>query len=270
MGRPLAKIPRSEETAALEALAFNGVCEEHFERLRLDPDYARRIAFFMRCGGIVPALDHATAKAILGSHYFGVIEWEKHFRIPYNDDERFEVFDCFPWGRDVLEGPCPFTPEKKVWETHFAFLGLPQLLDPLTMRYWSRVYPDRVRPSEAAVWTSNSFLQVTCGFRWYLMPLVALQHRGGLLSYEEWVAQIPVQYEMAWAVEELTMALLYHMMTGRVPVQDARVRCRDGREGPDGGPALAMGFGEDGIVIFQDTLCLNFGIALSRKLPLIA
>lgn len=68
--------------ATLRALQDYGVTHEHLARLRAEPDYAKRVAEFMLCGGIIEDNIHQKmVRKTMGKNFFGVKEAIKLFGV---------------------------------------------------------------------------------------------------------------------------------------------------------------------------------------------
>lgn len=81
MGNLLKETPYSEITASLEALARHGITRKHLDRLRAEPDFAKRVTKFMLCGGYESTTSQKQAREIMSKNFFGVEEAIQHFGV---------------------------------------------------------------------------------------------------------------------------------------------------------------------------------------------
>jgi len=218
--------------ATLKALQDNGVTVEHLARLRAEPDYAKRVARFMLQGGLVGSTHQKLARAILGKNFFGVEEWSSLYGVNFSNKQLREVAE-FPWSENVLNAPCPFYKGKSVKETHFAFLGLDTFKGkPLTILKWQELHPASGQPKFYSYapynWYSKEKFsnELTCGFRWYLMPLEIVP-KSTDKTYAEQTAMLSADYEVPLAIEEVTKVILYYRKNGIYLNPKRYGRCQD-------------------------------------------
>ncbi len=208
-------------------------------RLKSDPAFRNQAADALvdkvyRSGPMPPRV----ARRIMGEgRFWGLEEW----RSAFGPEAAATDVPDFPWGVDVLTGPCPFDPKKLLRETHFAFLGLDRLHDePLTILKWQELHPasgpirfDLYGPD---AWFASYPLatSTTCTVRWYLMPVdTVLAYR----RYEEQERALPEEYEITAAVAEVTKDILCARLTGSRPNTKKFSRCRE----HTGGSYVAVG-----------------------------
>jgi len=55
--------------------------------------------------------------------------------------------------------------------------------------------------------------ELTCGFRWYLMPLEIVPNSTSK-TYQEQLAMLPTDYKVSLAIEEVTKEILYYRKNG--------------------------------------------------------
>ncbi len=147
----------------------------------------------------------------LSKNFWGPKEWELYFNVKLTKKQLNKV--KFPWGRKVLDAPCPFHSEKSIKETHFAFLGLPDLFnEPLTILKWHEILSDKDQPKfyfDEPWYANQEFAQDSvCDLRWYLMPLEVIPNSTNKI-YQAQVMMLPKEYGVPKAVEEVTKVLLY-------------------------------------------------------------
>lgn len=188
------------------------------------------------------------AQKILGKNFFDLSDWIKYVFLPFGlpvclpSKELFFEWSTrgFPWGEDILNSPCPFNSGRRVWETHFAFLGIEQCLPDtsLTAIKWNELFQEKFqrelisfelgRFDHKAHLQEPSTSQVACKFRWYMMPLVTdeLKLKG---TYEQQRALLPKEYEVPTVIEEISRSLLYFLKYKTFPVRqdDFLNRCAE-------------------------------------------
>lgn len=258
--------------ASLKSLQDNGVTLDHLARLRSDADYAKRIAEFMLRGGIDGSVHCKLARALMGQNFFGVEEYATLYGVNFSKKQLREVSE-FPWGEDVLNGPCPFNKSKAVRETHFAFLGVDKLNgSPLTITKFQELHPASGQPkfysyAPSSWYTGHPFaVDKTMKLRWYLL-LKDIVPNSTSTNWNNQKAMLPAEYEVPTAVEETAKDLFTQRKTGVYP--NLKVYARVDDLSSDGyrvyvgvchdGGVNVVGWGDDG----GD----GVGLGASRKLP---
>jgi hypothetical protein len=128
----------------------------------------------------------------------------------------------FPWGEDVLNGPCPFNKGETVSETHFAFLGITALNGaPLTVAKWLELHPATGQPKfyfNQNPWHAGQPHTdvATTELRWYLM-LKDIVPGSMDKTPEEQVAMLPPEYEVPTTIMEVTKDILVFRKTNERP-----------------------------------------------------
>lgn len=202
-----------------------------FDRIRTDRIFTDRLAEFALRGGLEVPTYQELARVIPGRNIFRPEEWEALYGVRFTNKQLREITE-FPWSEDVLNAPCPFNKGKRVAETHFAFLGLDKLNGkPLTILRWHELHPATAQPrfySEADPWyrTERFASEVTCEFRWYLMPFEIVPNPERK-SYREQVAMLPYEYEVSTAIAEVTKYILTFRKGGIYPNSNSWGQCRD-------------------------------------------
>ena len=211
-----------EVGATLKSLQDNGVTLDHMARLRSDPAYAKRIAEFMLRGGIDGSVHYKLARALMGQNFFGVEEYATVYGVNFSKKQLREVSE-FPWGEDVINGPCPFNKGKTVRETHFAFLGIDKLNgSPLTIMKFQELHPASGQPKFYNYAPSSWYHQQafatdkTMKLRWYLL-LKDIVPNSTSTSWDDQKAMLPTEYEVPTAVEETAKDLYTQRKTGTYP-----------------------------------------------------
>lgn len=244
-----------------------------FDRIRTDKSFADRVADFMLRGGLDGSVHYKLARAIMGKKFFGVEEWSTLYGVNLSKKRLQEVAE-FPWGKNILNAPCPFVEGKSIRETHFAFLGLDAVKGkPLTILKWQEIHPVSGQPRFYSYAPGNWYAKEefastpVCGFRWYLMPLEIVPKSADKKTYRDQVAILPAEYEVPLAVEEVSKDLLYYRKNGVYLNPQRYGRCRD--VSSDGlrvfvGFFVSKGLGVDSL----DGGCSSsVGLAASRKFP---
>lgn len=258
--------------ATLKALEDNGVTLEQLAWLRADPDFAKVVAEFIRKRCIGGSVRYNLAiRKIMGRNFFGVEEWQIFFGVNFSEKQLQEIAD-FPWEENILNSPCPFNEDKKIKETHFAFLGLAAINEkPLTILKWKELYPEIPRPRFYMPNPTDSrfiknaltegFMQeAICEFRWYLMPLEIFSSSINK-TFEEQSTMLIEKYEIPTGIEEVTKCILYYRKNSTYLNYENWARCQH---------QITVGlFGSCGLDIddWRGRQYRPQGLAASRKIP---
>lgn len=259
--------------ASLKVLQDHGITPEHWARLRAEPSYAKRVAEFMLRGGIEGSIHQKLARATLGENFFGIEEWSSLYGINFTKKQLREIAD-FPWSEDILNAPCPFVKGKKVKETHFAFLGLDSFKGkPLTILTWQELHPASKQPKFYSYapdcWYAREGFATgkISDFRWYLM-LKEIVPGSTEKIYQEQIKMLPDEYEVPFAIEEVTKEILYFKKNGAYLNPNRYAHCQD-LYSP--GHRVHVGhFDQDGLAVdyyWDDRRHSDIGLASSRKFP---
>ncbi len=266
-----------EVGATLKSLQDNGITQEHLARLRGDATYAKRVAEFMLRGGIDGSIHHKLARAILGQNFFGVEEWATLYGANFTKKQLREVA-AFPWGEDVLNGPCPFNKGKLVKDTHFAFLGVEKLnSSPLTVMKWHELHPATGQPK--FYFNENPWHQgqphtdaATMELWWYLL-LKEIVPNSMSKAPEDQVAMLPAEYEVPTTIAEVSKDLLVFRKTGERPNYSRWAACKERTVKTDrahaGDVSCVGGFNEYGLNVnsWNGIADDDVGLVASRKFP---
>lgn len=236
-----------------------------FDRVRTDRVFANRIADFMlRDWQLEASIYHERARAIMGKNFFGVEEWLTLYGVKFSNKQLREVAD-FPWDENILNSPCPFMKGKSIKETHFAFLGIDSIKNkPLTINRWQELHPKYFYTPE--IWHEKEKFagESTCGFRWYLMLLESVPDLIAK-THAEQIAILPVEYGVAFVIEETTKLILYHRKNGDYLNTERPDRCQDVSDGYH----IGVGYRNTGELLLthiKDTCQYSYiGLALYRK-----
>lgn len=227
----------------LGILQKQGVTLAHMARLRdvqNDPEYAQLVAEAFKRGTISPSQD--MAKIALGTNYFGPNEWAQYLFTNLSASCRAKL-SFFPWNDAVLDGPCPFTPGKKVRDTHVAFAGLPSFgghgCEVREMSIWGMedlllqvemkfpvIFPVFVSPSH---WYDKlSFYRQTLAMRWYLIFVGRMPDYLEGETYDGQVGALPEEYEVPLVVEQTAAYVLMTLRGGLLQLfYEGGVICSD-------------------------------------------
>jgi len=221
--------------ATLKALEDQGITKEHLARLRVESDFARIVAdFIVQNSPIEPIhqIHQKRARKIMGKNFFGIEEWSSFYGVEFSKKKLHKIAK-FPWSENILNAPCPFHKGKKVNETHFAFLGLNTFKGkPLTIIRWQEIHPDSSQPKFYSYSLNSWYSQekfaneLTCDFRWYLMPLEIVPGSTSKIFREQTTILTP-EYEVPLAIEEVTKVFLYYKKNGAYLNSKRYGRCRD-------------------------------------------
>jgi len=197
--------------------------------LRSELQNARVITKVMPRNEPHASIDRESARAILGKNLFGPEEWLKYYGIWFSEQQLKEISE-FPWNESVLNAPCPFVKEKRIKETHFAFLGLYEIYnEPLNVLKWHELNPFTGKQElKAHPWYEDQdFARVkTCWFKWYL-TLIESVPGSTEKTHQEQLEMLPVEYRGPLVVEELTKNILYYKINKAYPNFNTWIRCRD-------------------------------------------
>jgi hypothetical protein len=278
MGSTIATLDQSLATAAklLRVLREAGLPDSDLRRPIDDSALRRRLVLCWQSAGYTPTTDQHVAQEILGKNFFGIEEWATLYRVNFSQ-KQLRAIPKFPWGEDILNSPCQFHNHKAIRETHLAYLGLDRYMGkPLTIMQWQAIHPATGQPrffrySRDCWYRGKRFAtKPTCVFRWYLMPLEIVP-KPECKTYQDQVAMLPAEYEVPFAVEEVTKDLLYHRKNG-IFVNGSRYgRCQD--VSSSGYRVIVGNFDSKGLHVghwaddFRDG---DIGLAASRKLPSLA
>lgn len=180
----------------------------------------------------VNSIHYAEAAKILNENFFGPGDWWRQYKISLTSSELYRL-EQFPWDKDLLESDCPFEPEQKIKETHFAFLGMSCFNgEPLSIMKWHELRPHSEQPrfsTETTDWYNLSLFatQTVCRLRWYLMP----KHAPPATRKKDFEFQnllyLPDTYEVPTAIEEVTKCLFVYQKTKIFPNRRVFARCAD-------------------------------------------
>lgn len=171
------------------------------------------------------------ASQILKKNFFGAEDWETIYGLKLTKQSHRQIPN-FPWDDKILNAACPFVKDKRVKETHFAFLGLDRLNgEPLNIMMFQELHPATSQPRfyfHPNPWYETKLFanQKTCGLRWYLMSLEIVPNSTGL-TYEEQTSILPPEYEVPYAIEEIAKNIFFYRKN-RLYINSANwSRCRD-------------------------------------------
>ncbi len=266
-----------ESVAALEraVVAAHGAPVLLFDRFRTDPTYAARIAHAMLSDGAASPLETRLAQLIMGRNIFTDADWMSYYNATFTKRQLREA-GKFPWGEEILNGPCPFTPGKLVKDTHFAFLGIEKLNGvPLTVAQLLTMHPGPKQPKfyhRSAPWHAGQFHTdvTTMQLRWYLMLKNIVPGSVNQTS-EEQIKLLPPEYEVPSTIAEVTKSLLVFRKMQERCNPSVWAACAERTIGTPlayaGSVSCVGNFGENGLnVSIWDCNRCGIGVGASRKL----
>ncbi len=240
-------------------------------RIDDDPLFRHRVAEYMLRGGLDGSMHHKLARAVMGQNFFGVEEWATLYNVNFSKKQLREVSE-FPWGEDILNGPCPFNQGKLVRETHFAFLGLDKLNgSPFSILKFQELHPASGQPKFTSYipyswYSQQAFASKTATLRWYLL-LASIVPKSTSTAWDKQKAMLPAEYEVPTAIEEVSKDILAYLKTGVYLNPSVYARVKDTTS--DGGRVRVGRFGGGGLGIdrWSDGGGYSVGVSASRKLP---
>ncbi len=155
-----------------------------------------------------------TASRDLQARIFGANDWASY----YGSTEKLH-----PVVEEILMRACPFHKGKQVFETHFAFRGMPSLNgNPLTVAKWLELHPADGQPK--FYFNTNPWHMgqphtdvATLEPRLYIMLREIVPGSTGKTP-EEQVAMLAAeypQYEVPTTIAEVTKDILFYRRTGK-------------------------------------------------------
>ncbi|MDD5396111.1 MAG: hypothetical protein PHV78_02575 [Patescibacteria group bacterium] len=219
--------------STLKALQDRGVTKVHWDRVRTDPDYARKVAEAFLSGEVESPISLELVRELMGNErFFGPDDWAALYGARFTKKQLREIAR-FPWNETVLNSPCPFVPGKTIRETHIAFLELDRINGtPLTIMKWQQLQPAPGQPRfykySSEAWYSNQRFAVrtTGKLRWRLMPLEIVPNSEDK-TFADQQSMLPTNYEVPPAVTEVTKAMLYFKKSGQYVNPTRYGRCSD-------------------------------------------
>ncbi len=150
----------------------------------------------------------------MGDNLFSVEDWQKFYGVPLP-----VTIPEFPWSPDILNSPCPFNPGKLIKDTHFAFLGLPDINGvPLTVAHWIILHLFIYQPKfffNTSPWHQGQPHTdiATLEPRWYLLLKEIVPNSTGKTP-EKQLVLLPPEYELPSTIAEVTKDLFVFKKTG--------------------------------------------------------
>jgi len=215
-----------------------------------------RLQEFLR--GSSPVVAVEVAQDVMGKkNFFGPNEWAKFF----GKKVQIATIPEIPWSQAELENP-------GITQEHFLFLGQ-SLLDgkPLNLPTWHKVYSGESHPKFYWDWyLSHKFAQVSCGLRWYLMP-VGIVEGSQNLSYDRQVS-LPCfldEYEVPTTPARVTANVLYYLLNKKY--LDTDYWARTSEKSDSGIRVYVRGNSDSGLGVsgWDDDADDRVGVSASRK-----
>lgn len=142
---------------------------------------------------------------------WGLGDWASY----YGPTEKLD-----PQIEDILQSSCEFYPRKRVYETHFAFMGMPAINgEPLTVAKWLELHPADGQPrfyfadNPWHVGQPHTYV-VVLESRLYITLREIVPGSTGKTP-EDQVKLLPPGYEVPTTIEEVTKSILVYRRTGK-------------------------------------------------------
>lgn len=175
---------------------------------------------------------HAAFELINGGYpryVFDGSDWQRYYAATLTRKELRRA-EGYAYIRELLYQPCPFYPDKKIKDTHFAFMGITHLNGaPLTIAHWLTIHPyedvlnifaQRVDNDSDQPYVQETTLQP----RWYLVLQEVVPGSCGK-NAEEQSSLLPAEYEVPTAITQVTKNILTFRKTGYRGYADETARC---------------------------------------------
>ncbi len=182
-----------------------------------------------------------------------------------------------PQIEEILMGPCPFNKGKQVFDTHFAFMGMPAIEgSPLTVAKWLELHPADGQPK---FWFSKDPWHVgqphtdiaTLKPCLYIMLREIVPGSTGRTP-EDQVAMLPPEYEVPTTIAEVTKDILVYRRTGKRSNSNVWAACSERTEETTqvhaGYVSCVGNFNENGLSVsfWNGFPNGNGGVGASRKI----
>lgn len=205
---------------------------------------------------------------------FSAADWASYYRL----EEKLN-----PQVEDILQSSCSFYSKKRVFETHFAFVGMPTINgNPLTVAKYLELHPTDGQPKFHFNSNDNRWLWhkgqphtdiATLEPRLYLLLREVVPGSVGK-PLEGQVAMLPPEYEVPSTIAEVTKDILVYRRTGKRSNPLRWAACSEHTvktERVDAGGVSCVGhFGESGLFVCccNDNGDVDVGVGASRILNL--
>lgn len=205
--------------ATLHALEEQGATPEDLRLIRSKPGIARRVVLAVR--NCIELPNEKFARLIMGEDFSGREEWGISYGGVSFTAKEAKSISSFPWSQETLQSECPFNPRKKIFETHFAFVGvkryngtITEAHGPLTMMGWQKIHPNSTHPrffryGNDCWYPNQEFATVPLELQWYL-ALKEIVPRSHNTSWDNMQNMIPDAYYVPSPVEETSKIVLYY------------------------------------------------------------
>ncbi|MBU0530867.1 MAG: hypothetical protein ABIH52_02225 [Candidatus Aenigmatarchaeota archaeon] len=201
---------------------------EVIHRLDEEPDFLDRVSRFMRGGGFV-FQHHDQLRDVMGNNVFGVDEWEQLFGVLFTQSQIEQVYK-FPLPIDMLRETCQIGSMGKIYDTHFAFIGIDfALTTPITIKKLyelSRKNIMSVSGIKEDDLKSSWIVEETCKFGWYLAYKgpAHLSSVGKDFNNLRFVQCMEKDYRIPSVVELVNFLLLSFMRNGPEFMKEKQLR----------------------------------------------
>lgn len=201
---------------------------------------------------------------------WGAGDWVSYYGKP-------EVLD--PKVGEILMSACPFHKGKLVADTHFAFMGMPDINgDPLTVVKWLELHPADGQPKfyfNQNPWhVGQPHTDVAVMEPRLYIVLREIVPGSTSKTPEEQIAMLPPEYEVPMTIVEVTKSILVFRKTGKRCNGSVWAACSEKTvqtsQTHAGDVSCVGGFGEDGLNVNGWSGGRNgiVGVGASRKLKL--
>ena len=142
---------------------------------------------------------------------WGLNDWASY----YGPTEKFD-----PRIEEVMQSACPFYKGKLVADTHFAFVGVPEINgSPLTVAKWLELHPPTEQPKfyfNTDPWHAGQPHTDVATLEPHLYVVLREIVPGSTRKTpEEHVAMLPPEYERPTTIAEVTKDILVYRRTGK-------------------------------------------------------
>lgn len=229
------------------------------ERLKLDEEYAKRVAECMIMDGYSDLPHYASMRDAFEDRFFGLSEWKQHFGADIH--AWYKDVPPIPWFRQDLSKECPFVPGKNIYETHMLYLIPSKVIVSrqeieLDIEGWTRILQGSQHPrftvdfSKLSEEDKEDFLgrgsydgiDTTIMMNWVCAPIFTVpgSHNRTLSEQKR---MLPPGYGTPLCIEVPTKFILWVKAHKEMMYPDTMM----GRCGAD--TLLDIGYGENGIVV---------------------
>lgn len=259
-----------ETLIALEAVGYN---DNDAKALIESPGHelAKIALTAIRRRGIPLSTDERVVRAVMGpKHFWGTDNWTER---PYNvslSKKDLGKISSFPLSENILNGPCPFYPDKVMRDTHFVYATVERVGGvPFDLAAVHGIHNGASHPRVYTDWqNTHDFAKQPCILTWHVALINAVPGSTNL-PYDERVRRLPPEYKPPKAVDRVLFEILYHKLNSVYPDQDIWVAVDDTDNGGSRVYLRCDPGGGVGVGVFGDRVNPYVGIAAEWKFSLI-